>query len=286
MNAVATTLKAYAKINLFLRVFEREPNGYHRIDTLFQRLALADDVEVRVRGVERDLVVSWDGTIPVDIGPAEQNLAWRAALAYSYATDWPTGWDIRLNKRIPAGAGLGGGSSDAAAVLLALDQLAERPMGFDRLAGIGATLGADVAFFVHDCSLARGTGYGTVIDPLLALPVAHVVLAVPEYTVNTAAAYAALDRDRAQSPPPPHAPIDDLNAGSWGSLARIQGNDFEGTIFPLQDDLRAVRDWFEREGATVARLSGTGSTVFGLWAEGGPVLKAPAGFRLIETKTE
>ena len=71
MSTASVTLKAHAKINLFLRVFEREDNGYHRIDTLFQRLALADDVEVRIRGVERDLVVSWDGTMPVDIGPVE-----------------------------------------------------------------------------------------------------------------------------------------------------------------------------------------------------------------------
>jgi 4-diphosphocytidyl-2-C-methyl-D-erythritol kinase len=286
MNSLSTTEKANAKINIFLRIFEREESGYHRLDTLFQRLALADDVEVRIRDVERDLVVSWDGTIPVDIGPVEQNLAWRAALAYSYAADWPTGWDIRLNKRIPAGAGLGGGSSDAAAVLRALDRLAERPLGLDRLAGIGASLGADVAFFVHDCSLARGTGYGTVIDPFLALPAARVVLAIPEYAVNTGPAYAALDRQREQSQHVPVPPIEDFNAGSWISLARIQTNDFEATIFPSQDDLRAVRDWFEREGATIARLSGTGSTVFGLWAEGGPVLKAPAGFRLIETMTE
>lgn len=285
MTALLVREKAHAKINLFLRVFEREETGYHRIDTLFQRLALADDVEVRVRGVERDLVVSWDGTVPVDIGPAEENLAWRAALAYAYAADWPTGWDIRLNKRIPAGAGLGGGSSDAAAVLRALDRMAERPMGIDRLTGIGATLGADVAFFVQDCSLARGTGYGTVIDPLLALPAARVVLAVPEYEVNTAAAYAALDRRRAQAPESAE-PVPDFNAGSWGSLARVYGNDFEPTIFGVQDDLRAVRDWFEREGATVARLSGSGSTVFGLWEHGGPRLQPPAGFRLIETKTE
>jgi 4-diphosphocytidyl-2-C-methyl-D-erythritol kinase len=286
MSALSATEKAHAKINLFLRIFEREDNGYHRIDTVFQRLELADDVEIRIREVERDLVVSWDGTVPVDIGPVEENLAWRAAVAYSYATDWPTGWNIRLNKRIPAGAGLGGGSSDAAAVLRALDRLAERPLGFDRLAGIGASIGADVAFFVHDCSLARGTGYGTVIDPFLALPAARVVLAIPEYAINTGPAYAALDRQRAQARSAPSPPIDNLNAGSWASLARVQTNDFEATIFSVQDDLRAVRDWFEREGATFARLSGSGSTVFGLWAEGGPVLKAPAGFRLIETKTE
>jgi 4-diphosphocytidyl-2-C-methyl-D-erythritol kinase len=285
MNGLSITEKANAKINLFLRVFEREDNGYHRIDTLFQRLALADDVEIRVRGVERDLVVTWDGTVPVDIGPAEENLAWRAAVAYAYAADWPTGWEIRLNKRIPAGSGLGGGSSDAAAVLRALDRMAERPMGIDRLTGIGASLGADVAFFVQDCSLARGTGYGTVIDPLLALPPARVVLAIPEYAVNTGAAYAALDRNRERAAGS-DAPVPDFNAGSWTSLRQVQVNDFEPTIFGVQDDLRAVRDWFEREGATLARLSGSGSTVFGLWEHGGPRLQAPVGFRLIETKTE
>jgi 4-diphosphocytidyl-2-C-methyl-D-erythritol kinase len=222
----------------------------------------------------------------VDIGPAEENLAWRAALAYSYATDWPTGWDIRLTKRIPAQAGLGGGSADAAAVLRALDALAERPMGIDRLAGLGATLGADVPFFVNDCSLARGTGYGTVIDPLLALPSARVLLAIPEYGINTAAAYAALDKLREQSGPVPAPSFADVNAGSWSSIGRFQVNDFEPSVFGQLADLRAVRDWFEREGATVSRLSGSGATVFGVWPDGAPGLKAPAGFRLIETKTE
>jgi 4-diphosphocytidyl-2-C-methyl-D-erythritol kinase len=285
MSAASVALKAHAKINLYLRVFEREASGYHRIDTLFQRVALADDVYVAVRDDTRELQVSWDGTMPVDIGPVEKNLAWRAAVAYAEAAEWPTGWDIRLNKRIPAGAGLGGGSSDAAAVLRALNQLAERPLHAERLVGIGASLGADVAFFVHDCALARGTGYGAVIDPLLALPTARVVLAFPEYRINTGVAYGALDAHREQTGAGIDGPSE-LNLGSWDTVGRIQVNDFEPSVFAQLDDLRAVRDWLAGEGATVARLSGSGSTVFGLWAEGGPALRAPAGFRLIETKTE
>lgn len=284
--SLSATERACAKINLALRVFERERDGYHRLDTLFQRLSLADHVEVKIRDAARDLIVTWDGRLPIDIGPTEKNLAWQAALAYGYAADWPTGWEITLTKRIPAGAGLGGGSSNAAAVLRALDRMSDRPLGLEKLAAIGATLGADVPFFVHDCSLARGTGYGSVIDPLLSLPAAAVVLAVPEYGINTGAAYAALDTFRSQHAPVSHGSLEGVNAGSWASIGRVQMNDFEPTVFAQQDDLRAVRDWFQREGAVIARLSGSGSTVFGLWPDGAPKLEKPAGFSLILTSTE
>jgi 4-diphosphocytidyl-2-C-methyl-D-erythritol kinase len=185
-------VSAHAKINLFLRVLEREADGYHRIETVFQRLALADDVTLAATTGERRLDVSWDGMPGVDIGPPDQNLAWRAAEAFRDAAGWPDGWRITMVKRIPAGAGLGGGSSDAAAVLRALNGIAPSPLAPDRLIAIGAGLGADVAFFVSGLSLATGEGRGHMLAPLSALPRAHVVLAIPLYGIGTGGAYAAL----------------------------------------------------------------------------------------------
>ncbi len=132
MSERTIQVPAHAKINLILRVLAREPNGYHQIETIFQRLALHDDVRVTATDGARTLDVEWPDSRAVWLGEVEKNLAWRAAEAYSNAARWPRGWAITLAKRIPVGAGLGGGSSDAAAVLRALDELAEAPLAARR----------------------------------------------------------------------------------------------------------------------------------------------------------
>jgi 4-diphosphocytidyl-2-C-methyl-D-erythritol kinase len=119
---------AQAKVNLRLRILAREASGYHQIETLFLRLALADDVVVRATSGARSL----DAAGSVDarqLGPVERNLAWRAASAYSEVTGWPAGFAIELTKHIPVGGGLGGGSANAGAVLRALDARAPTPIG-------------------------------------------------------------------------------------------------------------------------------------------------------------
>ena len=115
---------AQAKINLFLRVLAREASGYHQLETLFQRLDLGDDVRVRI-GVRGRAV----DTRGADVGPTEGNLAWRAGVAYADAAGWPDGFAIEIDKRIPVGGGLGGGSADAGAVLRCLDRLNPTPLG-------------------------------------------------------------------------------------------------------------------------------------------------------------
>src|SRR3982751_6289548 len=130
-------VRAQAKINLFLRVLARESSGYHQIETLFCRLALGDDVTVRV-GV-RGRSLDCNGALPSEgLGPVEQNLAWRAAVAYADAASWPIDFAIEIEKRIPVGGGLGGGSADAGAVLRALDALAPSPLAPQALLDIAA----------------------------------------------------------------------------------------------------------------------------------------------------
>ena len=266
MTGDAVTIAAPAKVNLILRVLEREPGGYHQIETVFQRLALADAVVVRPTGGARSLDIEFDGIRRAELGLPEENLAWRAAVAYREASGWPGGWAIELTKRIPAGAGLGGGSSDAAAVLRALEQLAPTKIGAARLHELASTLGADVAFFVSDAPLAIGRGRGDTLRVLPALPPADVAIFVPDFPISTAEAYADLAAARASAAPPRAAIRDRDDFTTWSAIARRQENDFEATAFLRHPILRVQRDGFVSRGALISRLSGSGSTVFGLWS--------------------
>ena len=281
---------ANAKINLVLRVLEREPGGYHQIETIFQRLALADDITVGVTDGDCTLDLEWPDSRPAWLGTAEKNLAWRAAAAYRDAAGWPKGWHIRLAKRIPAGAGLGGGSADAAAVLRALDTLANRPLGAPALHAIAEGIGSDVPFFISDASRAVGRGRGNLLTALAPLPAADVVLVVPGFSIPTAEAYAqlAVARSRARIAPPTAVFRDGDDFSTWRAIADRQANHFEATVFGMYPELEAYKDMLDRAGATIARLSGSGSTVFGLWPSESPRradILAPPQSRILVTST-
>ena len=185
-------VEAQAKINLFLRILSREPSGYHQLETLFQRIALADSVTVRTGGSGRSLDCRG-----ADTGPVEENLAWRAAMAFADAGGGPANFQIEIEKRIPVGGGLGGGSADAAAVLRALNALAERPLDDTALTAIAFSLGADVPYLVSTHALALGSGRGEKLFPLGALPARDVLLAVPPFGVSSADAFGWYDAQKA-----------------------------------------------------------------------------------------
>ena len=290
MTGGSIRVAAHAKVNLILRVLEREPGGFHRIETLYQRLALADDLTVAVTEGKRTLDIDWPDGGSGPLGPVDENLAWRGAMAYRDAAGWPGGWELMLSKRIPAGAGLGGGSSDAAAVLQALETLAPRPIGAAALREIGATLGSDVPFFLAGASVAIGRGRGDVLHALSPLPAASVVLVVPGFPMSTAEAYGQLAsaRARAHIAPPTPAFRDTDDFSTWTAIADRQANHFEGTVFGLYPELEAYKDMLDREGALISRLSGSGSTVFGLWPaapRGAVGISRPPQTRLIVTST-
>jgi 4-diphosphocytidyl-2-C-methyl-D-erythritol kinase len=277
----AVRVDAHAKVNLILRVLEREPSGYHQIETLFQRLALADTLTVRATDGARLLHVGFEGLAPAELGPEKKNLAWRAAAAYRDAAGWPNGWAIELTKRIPVGAGLGGGSSDAAAVLRALEQLAPSRLGATKLSAIAASLGADVAFFVSDASLAIGRGHGERLHLLPALHTAEVAIAVPGFAISTAVAYADLDAARGKPSSAMISDHDDFR--SWAAIAQRQANDLERSAFARHPELSVLQGRFEQSGALIARLSGSGSTVFGLWDTPRPKVELPPNTLLTKT---
>ena len=287
MKLNGVTVNAHAKVNLILRVLDREPTGYHQIETLFQRIALADTVTVAATEGTSALTVKWSGAERADLGAPEQNLAWRAAAAYRDAANWPEAWHIDLTKRVPAGSGLGGGSSDAAAVLRALNQLAPTPLSNDAMQSIAASLGSDVPFFVTDVSLAIGRGRGERLRTLAPLPTATVALVVPDFAIATVDAYAALAETRSGMRRPAASIRNGDDFSQWAAVAPRQTNDFENTVFRKYPQLATARAALEKAGAVMARLSGSGSSVFGVWDAVGakPKVDLPKGWKLLITET-
>jgi 4-diphosphocytidyl-2-C-methyl-D-erythritol kinase len=253
--------EAPAKLNLFLRVLARESDGFHQIETLFCLVSLSDRLRVERRDGHAVTIEVTGG----DTGPPDQNLALRAAAMVQEATGRRFGVHLTLEKRIPARAGLGGGSSDAAASLLATNQLAGGAVPRHELLQFAARLGSDVPFFLGGGSLALGWGRGERLLRLPPLPAAPALLVIPAVGVGTPEAYGWVDAAR-QSAGRRGAVALDLDAVSrWGDIGRMAGNDFESPVF---ERLPAVRGAFEALVGTrplVCRMTGSGSTLFAVY---------------------
>jgi 4-diphosphocytidyl-2-C-methyl-D-erythritol kinase len=271
----ARTVLAHAKINVGLAVLAREAGGFHQIETIFCRLELADEIEIAPGGVGLRVNVAAppeDPGPPPDLGPHDANLARRAAVAFHAATGRARDVAIRLVKRIPAGGGLGGGSSDAAAVLAELNRIEGDPLPPDGLLRLGAGLGSDVPFFLAGAPLARAWGRGTRLLPLPALPSAPVLLALPPVSVSTPEAYAALAATRSDDHACPPAVLP-AAIRAWEDLAGAV-NDFETVIFQRLPDLARIRAAIADSGAVIARMTGTGSTIFGIFEDAAAAARA------------
>ena len=255
--------RAPAKVNLTLRVLAREESGYHQLETLFCGLELADTLELRPGGAGIRLEVEG-----AELGPIEDNLVVRAARAFERATGRMVDVAIRLRKEIPAGAGLGGGSSDAAATLDALNDLHGRPLDDAALVDIAAQLGSDVAFFLCRSPLALAWGRGERLLPIPPLPRAPVLLAVPGFAIPTPDAYRDLAAYRAATGARAGAAVIPPAAlASWDEVARAAVNDFEPPTFARFPQLRRVRDALLAAGADLALLSGSGAALFAVFPE-------------------
>ncbi|MEX2282502.1 MAG: 4-(cytidine 5'-diphospho)-2-C-methyl-D-erythritol kinase [Gemmatimonadota bacterium] len=256
-------LAARAKINLRLQVLAREASTYHQIETVFCALELADDVEIALGGEAlRFEVESPDG---IHVPSNSENLAYRAAERFFSAAKLKPGATIRLRKRIPVGAGLGGGSSDAASTLKGLNLLSREPLSEAQLIELGADLGADVPFFLCGSSLALGWGRGQRLLPLTPLPPMAVLLAVPPFPIETRLAYQALSIGNNVAGGRAHV-LHPQRLNSWEAVQQDAVNDFETALFPKHALLPQLRDALREAGASSAMLSGSGSTIFGLFA--------------------
>ncbi len=258
-GVVAVT--AHAKVNLLLRVLSRETSGYHGIETLFCGIALADRVTAEWRETP-GVTLAVSGA---DCGPTEENLAVRAAELVLQATGRKFGVHLTLEKRIPVRGGLGGGSSDAAAALAAVNALAGNAIPRHELLQFAGRLGSDVPFFVSGGPLALGWGHGERLLQLPPLPAAPALLVIPPVGVSTPEAYRMVDEAR-QGVGSRGAVSLDLEAlGSWGSIARLAGNDFEFALFGRHPELRAAFEALVATRPLLCRMSGSGSTIFAVY---------------------
>lgn len=278
MSGGTVVREARAKANLRLRVLARERSGYHSIETIYLRLGLADRVELEAGG--RGVRLEVTGPAADRVPEGAENLSWIAAEEFFRASAATPRLSIRLEKRVPAGAGLGGGSADAAAVLSGLNELSADPLPADRLLEIAGGLGSDVPFALADLPMALGWGRGRRLLPLAAPGPRPAVVALPDLHVATPEAYAWLDRDRgaAEEKPEEGRPG---SAGSdpgaarlpepgrlagWEGLLAAAGNDFEPPVFRRHPEIRRLKEALAEEGARPALLCGSGSAVIGLFA--------------------
>ncbi|MFL6211657.1 MAG: 4-(cytidine 5'-diphospho)-2-C-methyl-D-erythritol kinase [Pyrinomonadaceae bacterium] len=260
-SARGFTLPAYAKINLGLRVLGRRPDGYHELRTVFQTISLHDELKFTARVDERIELVCAALDIPTD----ETNLVRRAAVALRERYGLSHGARIELTKRIPAGGGLGGGSSDAAVALVGLAQLWQVNTNAEELSAIGARLGADVPFFFTG-GTAFGTGRGTDIEPLPDRPKTHLIVVTPGVKISTADAYKVLSAPALTKPNRPvNLPISRRAADAARAVSTELTNDFAPVVFRLQPEIERARDALLNAGAQAAALSGSGSSVYGIF---------------------
>jgi 4-diphosphocytidyl-2-C-methyl-D-erythritol kinase len=257
-------LRAPAKVNLWLHVLERMVSGFHALDSLFCAVSLADVVRVRRAGVGIALRVRGGG----DLGPPAANLAVRAAEAFHLAVGAEPAVEIELVKRIPAAAGMGGGSSDAAATLRVLNWVFGDPLDDAALLRLGAGLGSDVPFFLCGSALALGWGRGERLLALPPLPARPVLVVHPGEAMPTAEAFRELRAARAAPAVAVSArALASSRLGDWPTVAALAENDFEPVLLRRIPRLAEARLAMLEAGAEIALLSGSGAAYFGVFGD-------------------
>jgi 4-diphosphocytidyl-2-C-methyl-D-erythritol kinase len=248
--AARVRVRSLAKINLDLRVLNKRPDGFHELRTIFQTVSLADTIEIDYRPGRTGIEINSNINIP-------GNIIVRTADSVLAATGKTGRIGFVLKKRIPLGGGLGGGSSNAAAVLLALPVLLKKPLGMEKLMELAASLGSDVPFFLLG-GTAVGLGRGTELYPLPDLPSLPALMITPGIHVSTADAYRALNRELASEDPM------DFQAVAW-NVSEAYENDFESVVFRQHSHLKLIKGKLLNLGARPALMSGSGSTIFGIF---------------------
>lgn len=290
-------LRAPAKVNLDLRVRGIRPDGYHEIETLLVRLRLADRIELRP-GPEglRLRTAGPDAGLVEGLPTGEENLCCRAARVFFRALGREPAVTIRLEKNIPMAAGLGGGSSDAAAVLLGLNRWHGAPFERAPIVEMAAELGSDVPFFALDRPAAVARGRGERLESVVPPPSRPVLIVVPDFGVSAAEAYRWWDAGPPGDPGETPRRVGTGDPPSWREIAEAARNDLAPGVERRHPMLARVRARLAETGATPTLLCGSGSCVAGMFGSEAQREAAhrrlaaesdlPDGWRLIETRTE
>jgi 4-diphosphocytidyl-2-C-methyl-D-erythritol kinase len=263
-------LRAFAKVNYALDVLGLREDGYHEVGTVMQSVSLADEVEIEVANRGFKLRVEPEGTM---VGSPEENTAYRAwkLLCGLAGDDLPI--RVTLRKEIPAGAGLGGGSADAAAVLVGLNGLFGLGLRVEELREVGARIGADVPFCLSG-GTALGKGVGDILTPLPAPPAHRLVVARPLAGADTGKIYRTYDEEAARSARSVGLVVAALESGTLPALAGAVGNDLALVTTGLVPEVAELRRGLIDAGALGASMSGSGTAVYGIFDEEEAALRA------------
>ena len=254
---------AFAKLNLTLDVLGKREDGYHDLKSVMQTISIRDDVEIDVgTGKPWKLSCTMEG-IPTD----ERNLAWKAAKVYCDTMNKdPNGLEIRITKRIPSGAGMGGGSADAAAVLRALNRHYGNPLSIFALAELGAQVGSDVPFCTL-CGTAMVEGRGEQLRKLPDMPDCIFVVVKPEFSVSTPELYRKIDEVTIAERPDNQAMESALLAGDLEKVCKNLCNVFDPVVTEEHLELNYIKSLFYNYGAAGYQMTGSGSAVFAVVSE-------------------
>jgi len=282
MDLPKLTVAAPAKVNLHLAVLDKRPDGFHNLESIFLAVDFGDTLHFEPISGKKALELTMEGPAAAGFDiPVEKNIVFKALSLFMGKTGFDRGLKIRVEKRIPLGGGLGGGSSDAAAALLALNKLAGFPLDRGQLLEMAAVLGSDVPFFVYETGAARVTGRGECIQPLETRRL-FLVLVNPGFPSDTAAAFRLLDEYRESNP-------------NLTTQRRADGYSHFPSKWSFSNDFLPVFKEPEKSlyngiisrlrelGAEFASLSGAGSTCFGVFKEKPLAEKAATALRGVES---
>ncbi|HKW85735.1 MAG TPA: 4-(cytidine 5'-diphospho)-2-C-methyl-D-erythritol kinase [Nitrospiraceae bacterium] len=273
-TARVVRISAPAKVNLILRVLDRRSDGYHNLWSLMQTVALEDELRFQVRADSTELSLKCDeASLPTD----RRNLVWRAAALVLDRAGLQVGLYIEITKRIPLAAGLGGGSSDAAATIVALNHLLGLGWSGEEMARVGASLGSDVSFFFFAPS-AIVCGRGEDVAAVTLTGARWVVLVHPGFPIETRWAYdrLAVTRERVRPLSETHSRIAGQASLAWEDVIPLMENDFEQPLVPVYGAIREIKTRLLSNGAETALLSGSGATVFGIFRDENSAVSARA----------
>ena len=264
-SSFSVSIRAPAKVNLILRILDRRPDGYHNVWSVMQTVGLDDDVSIRLERAHSEIRLHCSAQF---LGADQTNLVYRAAAAVLERSNIKIGLDIVLAKHIPMGAGLGGGSSDAAATIFALNHLLKLEWSVRDMMQVGEELGSDVPFFFSAPS-AIVTGRGEQVNSLEVSGSRWIVLINPGFSIETKWAYRQLSESRRQVKPlsSDHCRLETAGHVTWEQILSMAENDFEIPVFEAYPLLREIKMQLLKQKAETALLSGSGATVFGVFVD-------------------